>query len=358
MDNTSPNNFTTKIFLLFFIIIILINGFLFQGLFHALAFAAILSGSFYPLYTKINKKIKRKELASLITTIILITCIIVPISYIAISLSKESLQLYRDLGEEFSRKEIHDFLLGDGLAAKVVDFLSVNLNIDIDLLVLKQKVLSLAQTATSQIVTLANTWVSHAIGFLFQFLMMIVACFALFIEGEKLKKFVFKLSPLPDDQEQMILDKFSQMNYVTLVCNGVGGLIQGLLAGIGLYFCGIESIVLWTTLMIILAFIPLLGISIITIPASFYLILTGHKTAGIIFLIYSSTMSLYIENIFKPKFIGKRIQINSILLLFYIIAGMGSFGMAGIFYGPILCILFLTMVDLFTTHYLPKLEAK
>ena len=358
MNDSTPNNFTTKIFLSFFIIIILVNAFLFQGLFHALAFAAILSGSFFPLYNKLNRKFKRKEVASLLTTIVLVTCILVPVSYIVISLSKESLNLYRDLGREFSRQEIHEFFLGDGLAAKVVDYLSVHFNIDIDLLVLKQKALILAQSATSKIMTLANSWVSQAIGFMFQFLMMILACYAYFIEGEKLKKFIFKLSPLPDDQEQMILDKFSQMNYVTLVCNGVGGLIQGLLAGIGLYFCGIESIVLWTTIMIFLAFIPLLGISIITIPISFYLILTGHKVSGITFLIYSAAMSLYVENVFKPKFIGKRIQVNSILLLFYIIAGMGTFGMAGIFYGPILCILFLTMVELFTTKYLPSLEAK
>lgn len=358
MNTTTPNNFTTKIFLSFFIAIILINGFVFQGLFHALAFAAILSGCFFPLYNKLNKKLKRKELASLITTIVLVTCILLPVTHIALSLSKESFQLYRDLGKEFSREEIHNFFMGDGLAAKVIDFISTNLGIDINILVLKEKALTVAQVGTSKIMKLANSWVSGAIGFAFQFLMMILACYAFFIEGENLKKFVFKLSPLPDEQEQIILDKFSQMNFVTLVCNGVGGLIQGLLAGIGLYFCGIESIVLWTTIMIFLAFIPLLGISIVTVPASFYLILTGHQTAGITFLIYSTVMSLYVENVFKPKFIGKRIQVNSILLLFYIIAGMGTFGMAGIFYGPILCILFLTMVDLFITHYLPTLEAK
>jgi len=52
---------------------------------------------------------------------------------------------------------------------------------------------------------------------------------------------------------------------------------------------------------------------------------------------------------------GKRIKVNSLLVLFYIIAGMGTFGMAGIFYGPLLCIIFLTMVDIFQEYYLPKI---
>jgi predicted PurR-regulated permease PerM len=119
---------------------------------------------------------------------------------------------------------------------------------------------------------------------------------------------------------------------------------------------GFSSIFLWSTVMVLLAFIPLVGISIITIPASIYLLLTGKVAAGITFFIFTTVIALVVENWFKPKFMGSKIQVNSLLLLFYIIAGMGSFGMAGIFYGPIVCILFLTMVDLFETHYVEKLN--
>jgi predicted PurR-regulated permease PerM len=144
------------------------------------------------------------------------------------------------------------------------------------------------------------------------------------------------------------------MNFVTLICNGIGGIIQGLLAGLGLWLVGFESIFLWSTVMVILAFIPLLGISIITIPATIYLYATGKHTAATLFFIYTSVVALIVENWFKPKFMGKRIKVNSLLLLFYIIAGMGTFGMAVIFYGPLVCIIFLTMVEIFQDYYLPK----
>ena len=180
---------------------------------------------------------------------------------------------------------------------------------------------------------------------------MMIVIYGLLIKGDVLKKYVFELSPLPEEQEQTILTKFNQMNYVTLVCNGIGGVIQGVLGGIALYFAGIGSVILWTVLMIILAFIPLVGISIVTLPASLYLMLTGSVSSGVILLLFTTAVGLVVENWFKPKFIGERIQIDSTFVLLAIIGGMAVFGMAGIFYGPIIGILFLTHVELYHEHY-------
>ena len=146
------------------------------------------------------------------------------------------------------------------------------------------------------------------------------------------------------------------MSFVTLVGNGLGGLAQGCLAGIGFWVAGFNSVFLWTTAMIILAFIPLVGISIIFIPACLYLYLSGETTSAIFLFIYCFLISLTVENWYKPRFIGTKVKINSILLLLYIIAGMGTFGMAGIFYGPFLCIILLTIVELFLKNYLPRLS--
>jgi predicted PurR-regulated permease PerM len=63
-------------------------------------------------------------------------------------------------------------------------------------------------------------------------------------------------------------------------------------------------------------------------------------------------VALIIENWFKPWFIGQRIKINSLFVLFCIIGGISYFGIPGIFYGPIIGIVFLTLVDLYHAHYL------
>lgn len=350
------SNFSVRIFFLLFAAVILVNFAIFQGLFHAIAFAAIISGSFYPLFERLQKRFPKREQASVITTFVICLCLILPMIYMISQLAQEVAVFVSDLRQELTRDEINNFFFGDGIVGQFIRYLNKTFELNIDLTQLQSEVLSFAEKITGKAVGTINSWLSRTLSFLFQFIIMIVASYAFFVEGPNLKKFMFRLNPLPDDQEQMILDRFSQMNYVTLICNGVGGLIQGVLAGVGLWVCGIQSVFLWTTIMIVLAFIPLLGISLVTIPVTIYLFLTGSKAAAIAFFLYTSGVALYVENVFKPKFIGKRIKVNSILLLLYIIAGMGTFGMAGIFYGPILCILFLTMVEIFHKHYLPSLE--
>jgi predicted PurR-regulated permease PerM len=344
-----------RLFTFAFVGILLINVYVFRGMFHSLAFAAITAGTFYPLYQKIKNRFKLSdEVSAAIVTTIILVILVIPIIFIILQVSKETVGLYSSLRSGLSMAQVKDFLFGDGPVAKAIMGVSELTGYDINLNDLYSSLLMKAQSYSGKVFGTVNSWVGDTISFIFNFLIMNLACFTIFVEGEKMKAFFFRLSPLPDEQEQQILEKFSQMNDVTLICNGIGGIIQGLLGGLGLWFVGFESIFLWSTVMVILAFIPLLGISIVTVPATIYLFATGRHTAATVFFLYTSAVALIVENWFKPKFMGKKIKVNSLLLLFYIIAGMGTFGMAGIFYGPLICIIFLTMVEIFQDYYLPK----
>ena len=345
-----------RIFILLFLLIILQNIFLFKGMFHSLAFAAIIAGTFYPFHNYLSAKLKlRDEFNALITTFIVTVLILIPLVFLLFQVSKEGVNLFSDIKSGMSVDEVKNFVFGDGPLAILLKKVINTLELDIDLNTIYENILGKLQNYSGKVFGTLNKIITDVFNFIFQFLIMIVAIFSLFLDGHKMKKFFFDLSPLPDDQEQMILEKFSQMNFVTLVCNGLGGVIQGVLAGLGFWLAGLNSIFLWTTVMIVLAFIPLVGISIVTIPACIYLFAIGQQSAAIMLFIYTSVIALIVENWFKPRFMGPRVKVNSLVLLFYIIAGMQTFGMAGIFYGPLLCTIFLAMVDLFNEHYLPKL---
>lgn len=345
-----------RIFVILFLLIILQNIFLFKGMFHSLTFAAILAGIFFPLHIKISEKTKlRPELNALITTLLVTFVILIPLVFILFQVSKEGVNLFTNVKSSLSVAQVKNFLVGDGAFAESVRKIAETFDISVDLNGIYEGLISKVQSFAGKFFGTLNQIVSDIFNFIFQLLIMLVAIFSLFLDGHKLKQFFFHLSPLPDEQEQMILEKFSQMNYVTLVCNGIGGIIQGVLAGVGLWMAGISSVFLWTTAMVILAFIPLVGISIVTIPACIYLFAIGAKTSAIILFIYTTAISLIVENLFKPRFMGTRVKVNSMLLLFYIVAGMQTFGMAGIFYGPLLCTIFLAMVELFNEYYLPRL---
>jgi len=289
--------------------------------------------------------------------LIIILIIILPTIYLTVQLSKETIHLYQNIKSGFSDQSVHTFLFGEGYIAgfikKVSGLFNMDLNADLNMEFIQNKLFGVIKNLSGIMFDLFNTWISNILSFFFNVLIMLLVVYSFFTQGDKLKAYFLKLSPLPDDQEELIIDKFNQMNYVTLVCNGLGGVIQGVLAGIGFWIAGLSSVFLWMTVMMVLAFIPLLGISVVTIPACIYLWIKGKILASILLFIFCMAVSLITENVFKPRFIGNLIEINSLFVLFTIIGGMSVFGMAGIFYGPLIGIIFLTAVEIYHSNYAP-----
>ncbi len=349
------NRYVTAYFVTIFLIVIILNVYLFSPFFHSIALGAIFAGAYYPLYTYLLAKMSHAK-ATWLTIIIMIFSLVLPSIYMTIQISKEALVLYNNIQNSLSHTGIKDFFFGSGPAAiaikKFIKLTGLNLTLDDLYLVSLDK----AKGLSGQLIGVINSWVSNTFHFLFQFFIMVICSFGFIFYAKDLKKFVFELSPLPDDQEQVLLNNFNQMNFATLVGNGLGGLIQGIVGGIALWLIGTPSVFLWTVVMIVLAFIPLLGISVITIPVAIITFLEGNQWQAIIFITITSITGVYVENVIKPKFIGNRVKINSLLLLLYILAGMASLGFMGIFYGPLIGTMFLSFSRLFKTWYFPTIK--
>ncbi|MEZ4873663.1 MAG: AI-2E family transporter [Bdellovibrionales bacterium] len=239
---------------------------------------------------------------------------------------------------------------GDGLAAATIKNAAMFFDVNVDLELIKSKLLEATRGGLGHFLTSVNSFVGNVFSFLFDLVIMMIVVFGILVNGENLKKYLFELSPLPDYQEQIFLDKFNQMNYATLVCNGLGhtprrtrwsGTLDRWYRISYFIDSSYDLFSIYTSCRI----------SIVTIPASLYLILTGQVTSRFTLLAFTTTVALVVEQWFKPRFIGGRIQINSIFVLLTIIGGMAAFGMGGIFYGPIIGILFLTIVDMYHDQY-------
>lgn len=293
--------------------------------------------------------------ATWLTVTIMIVSLVLPTIFMTIQISKETLVMYQNIQSSLNQTGIKDFFFGTGPAAlaikKFILFTGLDLTLD-DLYVLS---LERAKGLSGMILSIVNSWLSNTFNFLFQFFVMIICSYGFIFYAKEMKKFAFELSPLPEEQEQLLLDNFNQMNFATLVSNGVGGIIQGTVAGFALWLIGTPSVFLWTIVMIILAFIPLVGISVITIPVAIITFLEGSQWQAIVFITLTSTMAVYVENFLKPKIIGDRVKINSLLLLLYILGGMASFGILGIFYGPLTATFFLSLSELFKKKYLNQI---
>ncbi len=318
-------------------------------------FGGILAGSFLSVMRFATDRLKfSRNLSAILVCVLILLLVILPGLYIVAQLAGEVRQVYLYLKGSLDQEVITGFLFGDGSTARTAREIFGYIGVDYNYETIRTFILDTAQNVSLALLNQLNTLLSEMLVFSFQFVMMMLFTYSILLYGPDLKEYLFRLSPLPREDVQLLVDRFNQMNYVTLITNGLGGILQGVLGGLALWIAGLDSILLWTFIMIILAFIPIVGISFVYIPATIYLVAVGHYWTALFVFIWCSAVAFLTENWLKPLFVGGRVKISSILVLFSIIGGMGVFGPAGIFYGPLVVILFLTFVDIYHDRYAPR----
>ena len=105
-----------------------------------------------------------------------------------------------------------------------------------------------------------------------------------------------------------------------------------------------------------LAFLPIIGIGVVFIPAAIYLFFKGRIAAGIFFIVFYLILSVSVDNLLKPKLVGRRVKMHTLLVFFSIIGGLNLFGILGIIYGPLITTAFLTLTDIYYTSYQQMVE--
>jgi len=355
MGEKSHHDIILWIFLIYFIISIFFLGWLLWPFVSTIILAAVVTGVFIPVYRYFNRKCK-PSLASILTCIVIFFVIFIPIvSFVGI-LSKEAYDMYLMAKGAVLSDNIQNLLQGSMVLEKANLILS-NFNINITGEELNRAISEVGRIVGLFLYEQARAITSNVLMFLVNFFFMLLIIYYLLIDRHRLLSFVVDLSPLPDDQDEKLFQKFKDMAGAILIGNGLGGLIQGILGGIVFAVFGLKSPFLWGVIMGLMAFLPILGIGIIFIPAAIYLFLVGRIAAGIFFIIFYVILSGGIEYIFKPRLVGHRVQMHTLLVFLSIIGGLKLFGILGIIYGPLIVTAFLTLTDIYKTSYQKLVES-
>ncbi len=344
-------------FLGLLLISLVLLGWLLWPFISVIIMGAVVTGVFTPVYRWISRKL-RPSLASLITCLLVFVILFVPIVFFVTVISGEAYDLYLTAKSEVLSDEIGN-LLEESRLTELVENSSLLTRANeyaakfgIDMIPkFQQAVGDLAKKTGLVIFENSRAIASNILKFLFNFFLMLVVTYYLLIDGGRLVTFIVELSPLPQDQDEKLLRKFKDMAGAILIGNGLGGIIQGVLGGSVFALFGLSSPFLWALIMAFLAFLPIVGIGAVFIPAAAFLFLKGRIGAAIFFIIFYILLSGAVEYIAKPRLVGKRVQMHTLLVFLSIMGGLKLFGILGIIYGPLVVTGFLTLTDIYYGSY-------
>lgn len=338
-----------RYFLVIFLITIFFMGKLLWPFLSMLILAFVLTGTFYPVYGFFTKKM-RPALASLITCAIIFLVVFVPLVFLIGALSTEAYGLYLMGTSKTVSQDLKQLLQNSRIIESIEGFLA-NYDIKLGAEHLNKGLSELGRFVGLFLYEQVSAIASNVLKFLVNFAFMLLVIFFLLIDGKKLINFLVDLSPLPEDQDRKLMGKFHEMASVVLIVNGISGLIQGFLGGIVFAIFGLGSPFLWGSIMAILAFFPIVGIAIVFIPAAVYLFLQGRIAAGIFFIVFYLVISSVIEYMIKPKLVGDKVRMHTLLIFLSVLGGLKVFGILGIIYGPLIITAFLTLTDIYRSSY-------
>lgn len=322
-----------------------------------LILGAVVTGIFYPLYRIINQSPKiRSSLASLVVCILIFFLLFVPIVFFVGSLTQQAYGLYQMAKGAVINDQINILLQDTRVLEKANSVLS-KFNYELTGDEFKNAVSEVAKFVGFYLYEQARAVASNTLAFVVNFFLMLMVIYFLLIDGEKLVAYIVDLSPLPSDQEWMLIDKFYEMAGAIMIGNGLGGLIQGFFGGMVFWLFGLPSAFLWGVIMGLLAFLPIIGIGVVFIPTAIYLILKGKIAVGIFFVVFYLVLSMGVEYIFKPKLVGQRVKMHPLLVFLAVIGGLKLFGIIGIIYGPLVVTCFMTLAEIYRTSYQKLVES-
>jgi len=112
-------------------------------------------------------------------------------------------------------------------------------------------------------------------------------------------------------------------------------IVQGMLTAFGLWLSGVPRPVLLGAVAGFLAVLPI-GAPLVWIPASLWLMGTGHLGWGIFLAIYGVVAVSGADSVIRPWFIARGAQLPFLLTVLGVLGGAIAFGLLGIFLGPVL----------------------
>jgi len=166
------------------------------------------------------------------------------------------------------------------------------------------------------------------------------------------KQDILDIVPFPPEITQLFMDKIDIMIKAMFKGNFVIAIVTGLTMGLVLWIAGVPFVMFLTLVSMFLSLVPMIGVSLVAWPVGIILILNGNVWQGVFVLVAFLLLVANIDTILRPHLIPKGAQLNPALVILSVLGGLGVMGIIGALYGPVVMILLVTSIDVYSKYLL------
>lgn len=314
----------------------------------AIAWSALLSFITYPLFMFLKCRLFRGRMTNVaagLNTLVILFLVILPMVGIGATVVREGYRLYFFLIDWIPSAEHGgvslDFLwhlpIGEKLLEYVPGIRSVPWLGDVAGSALRWSATFLTEMSKEILGNLMKLIVTMVI--------VTVSSFFLTRDGHLVLQFLRDILPLTEEKKGEIFLQSRRMVHAVLYGVIFTAGIQGVLGGLGWWFCDLGNPVFFGALMFLLAMVPFLGTPAIWLPGVVFLHLHGETTNAILLLLWGGCVVSSVDNFIRPIFISEGSKAHILLIFVGIWGGLATWGFLGLFVGPLILSLCVFLLD-------------
>jgi predicted PurR-regulated permease PerM len=357
LPDLPPKTIQNYVFGVILVLLFILVCRLFAPFFSVLLWSVLLYILFNPLHKRLVKKIDVKKtggkiLKSLWAAVFAlgtVVLILLPVFFVVFHFFRQIIELITLVREELNPD--------NGLIRELVNRISLFVKdisadqIHISPAEIQSQVLLLLSSGMRNLIQLSSAVAKNIGSFFINLLFMIFCLFFFYSDGAYLSSLALDIIPIRREYISALKNKFLEITRNLFLGYIVVALIQALMAYIIFLIFGVKGALVFAALTFICVFIPMVGGGLVWIPLGSLRILNGDVGGGILFFVVSGIFISTLDNVLRPFFLQNRIQLHPLIIFIAILGGIVSFGFNGVILGPVVVIIFLTVLDLFRTEH-------
>lgn len=318
----------------------------------------------FPLFTKLQCKLS-SSLSALLVTSLVVLGILVPLFLILFGSISSMLSMAKEnpVLASANAEQVKEDIFQSASMQKGIRFIKRVSPVSVDEKWLQSQGMFLFNDIVKSVQTVLVDFLAQVPRLLFAFLIVIICLFFFLVDGEKLVRYLAKISPWNAERSQKIFDAFE------ISCRGVilgfvlSGFAQGTLVFLFFLFTKLPNPLLIGALTVVMGMIPVFGGGGIMLAGVVFALTKGNYVAAGILTVGSALVSVS-DNIVRAWVMKGQQEMHPLLALLSALGAIQILGPIGIFLGPIVAGVFLPLTEILSeqignsfTFLLPKTSA-
>lgn len=317
--------------------------FIFRPFIRPILTAVVIAIIFFPVHAKMLRLVRSPSLAAIFSTVIVMLIVVIPAALIGMAITREATQLYQFLSQKSSES--------GGLTPFLMDLIEkpmqwIGRYVDVSGFNPRTALVNSLKDTGGFLLAETGIVFGNITSFILNSVIALFTLFFLFREGRMIRRRTAVILPLNPEQVEKLLKGVENTIIATVYGGLVVAAVQGTLTGLALWALGIPSPVLWGVVATMLSLIPMVGSAVVWFPAAIFLIVSGSWVKGIILIGWGAGVVGTIDNILRPYLISGRVQLHTLLIFFAVFGGVRAFGILGLFVGPVILAVTITLLGM------------